>query len=375
MNVWAPDAPPSGFCNQTVREVARVTLGGTSIRVRLTNEFGSNPISLDAVEVAIYATDGRINAATSRQLTFSGRSTPVISPGAPLLSDAVDFVIPDFSRLAVSYYFRDFLPVDTYHLEARQTAYISNNGNFVSMEQMPVHMTSSSHHLLSAVYTKTSATARAVVCFGDSITDGSGASIDADRRFPDILAERLNTKGRAGPTAVLNQGIGGNRLLHDTRGVKALQRFDRDVLSHRSATHVLLLEGINDIIWPGTVLAGAETFVPASSIIVALDQLISRAQLSALKVIVGTLIPFENAVPDCPDGGYYTPAKERIRQEVNDWIRNRCKADAMVDFDTVMQDPSHKSRLRPDYDSGDHIHPNDAGYKAMADAIDLRWLR
>ena len=371
MGVWAPDAPPSGFCNQTVREIARVTLGGSSIRVRLTNEFGTMPISLDAVEVAMYATDGRIEPATTKRLTFSGVSAPVIAPGAPLLSDAVEFYIPDLSRLAVSYYASNFLPIETYHLHAQQTAYISNPGNFVHAEQMSVHQCTGSHYLLSAVYVKTVTTARTVVCFGDSITDGVGASIDANQRWPDILAERLNMDEKS----VLNQGIGGNRLLHDTRGVKALQRFDRDVLSHRSATHMLLLEGINDIIWPGTVLAGAETFVPASSIIAALDQLISRARLCSIKVIVGTLIPFENAVPDCPDGGYYTPAKERIRQEVNDWIRNQCDADAMVDFDAVMQDPLRVSRLRPEYDSGDHIHPNDGGYKAMADAIDLRWLR
>ena len=375
MNVWAPDAPPSGFYNQTVREIARVSLGGSSIRVRLTNEFGTRPISLDAVEVAIYGTDGRIDTATSKRLTFNGARAAVIAPGAPILSDAVDLDIPDLARLAVSYYASGYLPIDTYHLHAQQTAYISKRGNFVRAEQLPVHQISGSHYILAAVYVKTSASARAVVCFGDSITDGVGASIDADKRWPDILADRLNAHEKAGPTAVLNQGIGGNRLLHDTRGVKALQRFDRDVLSFRRATHVLLLEGINDIIWPGTVLAGAETFVPASSIIAALDQLIIRAQLSGMQVVVGTLIPFENAVPECPDGGYYTPAKEQIRQTVNGWIRSACNADAIVDFDAVMQDSSRTSRMRPDYDSGDHVHPNDAGYKAMADAVDLRWLK
>lgn len=375
MNVWGPDAPPSGFCNQTVREVVRVTLGGSSIRVRLTNEFGTAPISLEAVEVATYRADGRIDVTTSRRLTFSGAAAPVIAPGAPLLSDAVVFDVPALSRLAVSYYARGFLPVETYHFEAGQTAYVSDPGNFVRAEQMPVQRCTGSRFLLSTVHAKTSAGARAIVCFGDSITDGSCATIDADRRWPDVLAERLDADEETGPTAVLNQGIGGNRLLHDARGVKALQRFDRDVLSHRHVSHVVLLEGINDIIWPGTALAGADTAVPAGSIIAALAQLVGRARLCGLQVIVGTLLPFEGASPEVPDGGYYTPAKECIRQEVNDWIRNGCGADAVVDFDAVMRDSARPTRLRPDYDSGDHVHPNDAGYRAMAEAIDLRWLR
>ena len=374
MNVWAPDAPPSGFCNQTVREIARVSLGGSAVRVKLTNEFGSSPIRLDAVEVAMHRTDGQIDTATTRQLTFSGLSTPVITPGAPLLSDAVEFSLPNLSRLAVSYYARGFLPVATYHLEAQQSAYISSPGNFVNAGQIPVQQVSGSHYLLSAIYVETSADARAIVCFGDSITDGFSASIDVDRRWPDILAERVNRDDALGPTAVLNQGIGGNRLLHNARGVNALQRFDRDVLSHRNATHVFLLAGINDIIWPGTILSSAETAVPARSIIAALDQLISRARLNGIKVIIGTLLPFENAVPDSPDGGFYTAAKESIRQAVNQWIRTQRSADVMVDFDAVMQDPDCATRLRPDFDSGDHIHPNDAGYRAMADAIDLSWL-
>lgn len=372
MNVWAPDAPLSGFYGQTIREVARLSLGGSGVTIRLTNEHGSSPIHLDAVAIARAGEGGRVEPLTTHHVTFGKRRSAVIYPGSPLVSDPIDITVEPLTRLAISYYSSGFIPVETHHFEAQQTVYISTSGDFTAAGEMIVQQTATSHYLLASVYVRASKEANAIVCFGDSITDGYGSTDDADRRWPDVLAERLIDAGVQ--ASVLNQGIGGNRLLHSCRGARALERFDRDVLSLQGVSHLIVLEGINDIIWPNTVLAGASQIVSASEIIDALRQLIGRAKLAGLKVMLGTIMPCEGALPDFPLGNYHTPDKERIRQAVNHYIRSECDADAVVDFDAVMRDPSRPSRLSPALDCGDHLHPNDAGYRTMANAIDLSFL-
>ncbi|MBZ9935278.1 SGNH/GDSL hydrolase family protein [Mesorhizobium sp. BR1-1-16] len=374
MNVWGPDAPPSGFYGQTIREIARTSVAGSGVVVRFTNEHGTTPIHIEAAEIARAGEAGRLEPLSTRPLTFGGSGSAIIHPGAPLLSDPVDMIVGPLARLSVSYFSSGFIPVETHHLEAQQTAYISTPGNFVAAGEMIVQRTTTSHYLLSAIYTRAPRTARAVVCFGDSITDGYGSSIDADRRWPDVLAERLLAARGFGSVAVLNQGIGGNRLIHSRRGARALERFDRDVLSIDGVSHLIMLEGINDIVWPNTALAGPQEVVSASDIIGALQQIIARARLAGIRVMLGTILPFEGALPEFPRGGYYTGEKERLRQAVNRFIREDSRADAVVDFDAVMRDPAHPVRLLGEYDSGDHIHPNDAGYRAMAGAVDLTFL-
>ena len=374
MGVWGPDAPLSGFYGQTVREVARVSIGGSGIVVRLTNEYGNTSISLDAVSVAFAAEHAGIRPGSCRPLTFGGNRATTIPPGASVVSDPLDMEVPSFARLSVSYYAEGFVPVETHHLEGQQTAYISIPGDFSSATEMIVQRTTTSHYLLSDIYVQASTSTRAVVCFGDSITDGYGSTIDADRRWPDVFAERVSGADGTGEIAVINKGIGGNRLLHTCRGSRAVQRFDRDVLRYNGVSHLIILIGINDIAWPNTVLAGPQEVVSASEMIAAYQQLVARARLSGLKTMLCTLLPFEATPLEFPGDGHYTTEKEGIRQAVNRYIRNDSKADAIMDFDALMRDPRHLTRLRPEYDCGDHLHPNDLGYRAMAQAISLSFL-
>jgi lysophospholipase L1-like esterase len=370
MNVWPPDGVLSGFYNQTIREILRVSIGGSRVRLRLTNEFGTAPLIVDAVQLAMAGEGGAIEPFTSLPVTFGGDRSATICAGSPLLSDPVDLAVAPLARLAVSIFVGGYMPIHTHHYEAQQTTYISIPGNFAAAERMPGDQTTTSRYFISAVFCEAEMDARAVACFGDSLTDGYCSRIDGDARWPDVLAERLQRTPGFENVAVLNQGIGGNRVLHSRRGDKALERFDRDVLSFAGVSHLVLLEGANDIIWPNTVLAGPEETVSAERIIAGYRQLIERAQLAGIKVIMGTLTPFEFTLPDQPFGGYYTADKERMRRAVNRWIREECVGDAVVDFDAALRDPKHPARLLPDFDSGDHIHPNDAGYRAMAHALD-----
>jgi lysophospholipase L1-like esterase len=373
MNVWAADGALSGFYNQTIREVARISVGGERLVLRFTNEFGAVPFRLDAVQVAMAGEGGASEPLTTRPVTFGGSRSATFHAGSPLFSDPIDLAVSPLSRVAVSCYSSGFIPVHTHHFEAQQTAFISTPGNFTAAEQMIVQQTTTSRYLLSAIYCETEESVGGVICVGDSITDGYGSSIDGDCRWPDILAERFQQHG-LDSMAVVNLGIGGNRLLHNRRGQKLLERFDRDVASLSGMTHLVILEGINDIVWPHTVLAGADEEGSLDDIIGGLSQVIARARIAGLKVAVGTVTPFEGTMSEVPNSGYYTAGKERTRQAVNKWIRTQSGADLVFDFDETLRDPRHPSRLLAAFDCGDHIHPNDSGYRAMAEAIDPSWF-
>jgi lysophospholipase L1-like esterase len=367
----SPSDPAPQLSNQTVREHVRLSVGGDKVRIRLSNRFGTQSLVVGGVHVALQDTGAAIVLSTDRSITFNGSHSVTIPPGALVLSDPVRIKVDSLQELAVSIY----LPGDsgplTIHSLGVQTAYISPTGDFTSSQVLPVSATSLSRYLLSDVEVSASDDTSALVTFGDSITDGYCSTVDANHRWPDFLAQRLYARGHRSVT-VVDQGISGNRLLHDVAGPSGLERFDRDVIAQAGVRWVTVLLGINDIGFVGASFEPpGETPVTADDIIGAHKQLIHRAHEAGLKIYGCTLTPFEGTTFP----GYYTPAKEPMREAVNSWIRNSGEYDAVIDFDQAVRDPSHPTRILPAFDCGDHLHPNDTGYKAMADAVKLRLFR
>jgi lysophospholipase L1-like esterase len=378
--VWEPDffAPikyPRALWNQTIRQVARVSIGGARVRVVLSNEYGSRPVTIGAAHLAIAGKGAAITAGSDRVLTFGGQRTAIIPPGAPLVSDPVDLKVAPLSSLAVSLFLPDVTPFTTWHNDARQTAYLvagdKTGASDLESPEKPV-----ARVLLRDILVEAPAGARAVVTFGDSITDGDCSTVDANRRWPDVLAERLASAGGS-PVAVLNQGISGAKVLGDRMGANALARFDRDVIAQPHVDTVIVMIGINDIGWAGARnLSPGDPPASADRIIAGYRQLIERAHLHGIRVIGATLTPFEDSFKGAfePLADYYNPAKEKVRQAVNKWTRESRAFDAVIDFDALVRDPQRPQRIQARFDCGDHLHPNDAGYKAMAESIDLRLL-
>ncbi|HKE14944.1 MAG TPA: SGNH/GDSL hydrolase family protein [Kofleriaceae bacterium] len=378
--VWKPDffAPikyPRTLWNQTIRQVARITIGGQRVRVVLSNEYGDRPVTIGSAHLALSARGSAIVSGSDRVLTFGGSRTAVIPPGAPLMSDPVDLALTPLASVAVTIFLPDATPFTTWHNDARQTAYLVTGDKAGAVDFKPDDRPVA-RAFLSDILVEAPPSARAIVAFGDSITDGDCSTVDANRRWPDVLAERLVKRGGP-PVAVLNQGISGAKVLEDRMGVNALARFDRDVLSKPYVDTVVVMIGINDIGWAGAKLLSPDD-PPASArrIIAGYRQLIDRAHMHGIRVIGATLTPFEDSFKGAFDAlaDFYSPEKERTRQAVNRWIRGGRGFDAVVDFDALMRDPRRPSRMRTAFSCADHLHPSDAGYKAMADSIDLRML-
>jgi len=375
------DLPASPvFENQTIRMVVRPTMGGERLRVRLSNAFGTTATTIGAAHIALVSKGAEIVPQSDRVLTFSGSSSIAIPPGAPVLSDPVDLKVPAFAELAISLYLPEKTSALSTHFWAQHETYISGPGNFTGQTGIPNPSMRTSWYWLADVEVWASPQAAATVAFGDSITDGVGAKQGEYSDWPDDLANRLASGQGAGRLAVLNEGIGGNRILHDGAGVSALARFDRDVLAQPGVVNVIILEGINDIGWPhmkarpspnGTTPSQgpfADDRVTAQDLIAGLKQIIERAHEHGIRVFGATLTPFEGA-------DYYSADGEVERQAVNQWIRTSGSFDAVFDFDAAVRDPNHPARFREDYQSGDHLHPSAAGYRAMAAAVDLSVLR
>jgi lysophospholipase L1-like esterase len=366
----APPAHPPAFVygetDTTLREIVHVTLGGPILRVVFTNEFGTDPLTIAAAHVAISQGGSAINLVSAAGLTFGGRTSVTIPPGALIASDPAAVKLPAGSDLAISL----FLPAQpiahlSVHIFADQTSYTAP-GNVVGAQALDAPAEISSWPFVKGVDVKVPASAAAIVAFGDSITDGAHSTRNANLRWPDDLFRRLHADPRTASLAVLNEGIGGNRILHDVYGPSALARFDRDLLAQSGVRYVILMESINDI---GHAYdpnpARVYDLVTAGDLIVGLSQLAERAHTHGIRVYAATLTPYVGA-------GYSSPAGEQVRQAVNQWIRTTKLVDAVLDFDKATQDPANPAVFSSSADSGDHLHPNDAGYKSMADSIDLK---
>ena len=368
---WGPDFAfptniPVTLQNQTLRQVARISLGGQRIRIVLSNEYGSQPLLIGAVHVALAGKGSATLPGTDRRITFGGKTSAIVPPGAPLLSDPVDLAVASLSSVAVSVFLPGKTQASTFHWDGRQTAYLVQ-GNQVAAQRLKIDTTTDARIFLSSIQVEAVSSARSVVVLGDSTTDGNGATVDANTRWPDFLAERLAPKN----VAVLNAGISGARLLGDRMGVNALARFDQDVLSQPQVKTVVVLLGINDISWPGTAFDPQGVRPSADALIAGYRQLIARAHSRNVRIVGATLTPFEGALTGTPLDNYYHADKDQLRQQINAWMRRSGEFDTVIDFDALVRDPAHPARLKPEFDSGDHLHPGDRGNQAMADAVDL----
>jgi len=360
----AAPLPPNSFNNQTLRMIVRTSIGGRRLRLQLSNAFGASALTVGAAHIALRSKDSAIIEGSDRPLGFDGKPSTVIPAGALMVSDPVDLYVPPLSDLAISLYFPNDTGPATMHATGLHTTYISKQGNMTTQPATADATTSQSWYWISSVDVLAPAAAAAIVTFGDSITDGARSTPDANRNWPSILAERLLANKNTANLAVLNQGISGNRLLRDGVAANALARFDRDVLAQAGVKWVTLLEGINDIGRGTGTNAAASDAVTADELTGALRQLIERAHSHGIKVIGCTLTPYAGAA-------YYSEKGDAIRQTVNRWIRTSGAFDAVVDFDAATRDSNNPKQFRAEFDSGDHLHPNDAGYKAMAESIKL----
>jgi lysophospholipase L1-like esterase len=350
--------------NTTYRNIVHISLGGSAVRVQLTNEFGTQPLTVGAAHVAISAGGGgAIQTNTDHALTFNGKPTVEIPPGAFVVSDPVTMQAAPLSDLAVSVYMPEQrIRNTTCHSFADSTNYVLQGDATAAAtadKSNPIY----AWCFVKGIDLKADGKAAAIVTFGDSITDGAQGTRDANGRWPDVLAARLQADKKTADLGVLNQGIGGNRVLHDGYGPSALARFDRDLIAQSGVKYLIILEGINDI---GRLKDPHEPGdnITADDLIFGLTQLATRAHQHGIKVFGATLTPY---LPT----GYSSPQGEQVRQAYNQWIRTSGIFDGVIDFDKITQDPANPGTFLPAYDSGDHLHPGDAGYKAMGDAIDL----
>lgn len=356
-------APIRSFNNQTLRMVVNTSIPGRMVRVELSNTFGKSRLKIGAAHLALHDQGPAIVPISGRALTFSGNPSAVIPAGAVILSDPVDLAVPATGDLVVSLYFPEDSGPPTQHATGLHTTYISGTGNFAAQPTFTAERTTNSWYFLSGIHVLAPADARAVVAFGDSITDGATSTNDANASWPSVLARRLQSAGMKN-VAVINQGISGNRVVRDGAGMNALARFDRDVLAQPGVKWVVIMEGINDIGQGARTGAAADAAITAEELIAAYRQMAARAHEHGIKVAGATLTPYEGAA-------YYSPAGEVMRSTVNDWIRTSGVYDAVFDFDAVTRDSSNPKHFRTEFNIRDNLHPNDTGYAAMADSIDL----
>jgi lysophospholipase L1-like esterase len=373
VGTWtATPAPAEGaaFGNHTIRMMPRVSLGGSVVRVRISNAYGAGPLAIGAARVALRGQGPAIVPATDRQLTFGGEAKATIAAGAVIVSDPVDLNVPALADLAVSVHLPQDLPASfgITGRYARQTNYISPVGDFTSETAMPVGKLTDDWYFVCGVDVVAPTETLGIVAVGDSLTDANISTHDGHHSWPSQLARRLiaRAKDHGGrPAAVMNQGLGGNRILHDVRGDSGLRRLDRDVIAQPGVTHAIIMLGTNDL---RNRSAKPEEEVTAAQMIAGLKQIALRGQTRGIKMLGCTLTPYwnETFLP-----GAWNPRRETVRQAVNAWLREGSAFDSLIDFDQALHDPENPLRMVPRFDCGDHLHPSDLGYRTMGDAIDL----
>lgn len=365
-----PTNVPQRLADRTLRQVVRLAIGGRDVRIVLSNTYGSRPITVGAAHIAPSLGGSRIDPAGDRTLRFGGATHVTIPAGASIVSDAVPITIAAGRDLAISLRLTGSPFIESFHWDGKRTGYIFA-GDQMNAADPTVAETTTARLLVAGVLVDAPDAKGTVVIMGDSITDGAGATLDGESRWPDYLAARAAPHG----IAVANAGISGARLLSDGMGSNALARIDRDVLAQPNVRTLVLMLGINDIAWPGTPFephAPAATF---ETMVAGYRAIVARAHAGGVRVIGTTLTPFADALPGTPLAAtYYSPAKDALRRRINEWMRTAGTFDAVVDHDRILADPDAPGHLAQAYDSGDHLHPGDAGNKAMADAIDLDTL-
>ena len=394
IGTWAaaPQPPAPGdiqsFRKQTLRLIVHTTAGGTKVRIKISNTFGDHPLVIGGAHIARRTNAAEIDPTSDRTLKFHGQSSTTVAAGSMVVSDPVGLEVPALSDMAISLFLPETTEVKTTHVLAKQTSYISTEtGDSTAEVKFLVAKKIRAWPFLTGVDVEASSRGGAIVAFGSSLTDGDGTDSDSNGRWPDVLAQRLQKgAGDKAEVGVLNEGIIGNRLLTGSPlqaaggrfgamlGQSGLTRFERDVLAQSGARYVIVGLGINDIAFPGSLTPAAES-VTAESIIAGYRQLITRAHQRGIRIIGTTNPPFENSFldlgPPAPPTTFYTSQKESVREKVNAWILNSGEFDGAVDLDAVLRDPSHPTQLLPSYDSGDHLHPNNAGCRAEGNAIPL----
>ena len=367
----APAGPPGRFggpgfgtADTTYREIVHVSLGGPLVRVVFTNEFGTDPLTIGAAHVAVSEGGSAINLQSAGGLTFGGHPSVIIPPGAVIVSDPVTMKLPAGADLAISLFLPEqSIKVASVHGFANQTSY-SASGNVVGAKTLEAPREIANWPFLKSVDVKVSASSAAIVAFGDSITDGTGSPKNGNARWPDDLARRLQADKKTADLGVLNEGIGGNRILHDVTGPSALARFDRDVIAQAGVKYVIILEAINDIGHSQDPVKPYDV-ITADDLIMGFSQLAERAHTHGIKFFAATVLPYTGAK-------YASPSGDAMRQAVNKWIRTTNLIDGFIDMEKATQDPANPTAFLPAYDMGDHLHPSAAGHKAMADSIDLK---
>ena len=366
------NAPPPGpFADQTIRQIVRISVGGARLQVRFSNEVGTTPLRIGAATIALADKESSIRPDSLHKLTFGGSTGITIPAGAPAVSDPVDLQVDDLTELAVSMYLPETTAASTVHMG--RTAFVSSTGDFTAAADLLGAVKSTTMFFLTGINVAVTETTGVIVTLGDSITDGAASTPHSYNSWPDHLAARLDGRGNGQrEMAVINHGISGNQLLSNGAGSSTLGRFDRDVLATPGLTHIVVMIGINDIGTGGRQFPGS-TAPPApmrtaEDLIAGYRQLILRARSESpsVKIYGATLTPFAGTFE-----GYYTPEKDQVRMAVNQWIRTGGAYDGVIDFEKAIQDPGNPARMAPAYDSGDKLHPGDAGYKRMAESIDL----